>query len=117
MPNLIKNELAIELFWIISKVFSEYIANDTKAFKMFVANRAQVIQENNGANEWRYIGTKDSPAHNVLLASGWSTQTRAFIHHCVGEQKLAELPFDRLHKESHFVCCGVDLCVPLKIKG
>ena len=51
MPNLIKNELAIELFWIISKVFSEYIANDTKTFKMFVANRAQVIQENNGANE------------------------------------------------------------------
>ena len=51
MPNLIKNELAIELFWIISKVFSEYIANHTKAFKMFVANRAQVIQENNGANE------------------------------------------------------------------
>ena len=53
---LIKNELEIEeltkYFWTDSKVVLGYIANDSRAFKTFVANRVQAIQEYSRANQW-----------------------------------------------------------------
>ena len=46
---LIKKELEMEelteYFWTDSKVVLGYISNDSRAFKTFVANRVQVIQE------------------------------------------------------------------------
>ena len=50
--------------------------------------------------------------------------THKFIHYCVvcrslrgklGEQKMAELPFDRLQEELPFTYCGVDLFGPFVI--
>ena len=39
-----------------------YIKNETKKFKIFVANRVQFIQENTKKDQWKYIQTKQNPA-------------------------------------------------------
>ena len=39
-----------------------YIKNETKKFKIFVANRVQFIQENTKNDQWKYIQTKQNPA-------------------------------------------------------
>ena len=53
-----------------------------------------------------------------------NSATRKFIHYCVvcrslrgklGEQKMAELPFDRLQEEPPFTYCQVDLFGPFVI--
>ena len=53
-----------------------------------------------------------------------NSATRKFIHYCVvcrslrgklGEQKMAEMPFDRLQEEPPFTYCGVDLFGPFVI--
>ena len=35
-----------------------YIRNKAKRFKVFAANRVQLISENSDVNQWRYIETK-----------------------------------------------------------
>ena len=53
---LIKKELEMkeltEYSWTDSKVVLGYIANDSRAFKTFVANRVQAIQEYSNPNQW-----------------------------------------------------------------
>ena len=53
---MIKKELETEelteYFWTDSKVVLGYIANDSRAFKTFVANRVQAIQEYSNPNQW-----------------------------------------------------------------
>ena len=66
---LIKKELEMEelteYFWTDSKVVLGYIANDSRAFKTFVANRVQAIQEYSIANQWNYIPSEDNPADDA----------------------------------------------------
>ena len=38
-----------------------YIRNEVKRFKIFVANRVQLIRKKSGLNQWRYIETKKNP--------------------------------------------------------
>ena len=38
-----------------------YIRNEAKRFKIFVANRVQLIRKKSGVNQWRYIETKNNP--------------------------------------------------------
>ena len=63
---------------------------------------------------------------NEIQTSGFwnvcvNSTTHKFIHYCVvyrslrgklGEQKMADLPFDRLQEEPLFTYCGVDLFGP-----
>ena len=48
--NMIKKELQLqefdEYFWTGIRVVLGYVANDTRAFEIFVANRVHMIQEN-----------------------------------------------------------------------
>ena len=50
ISNMIKKELQLhkfdEYFWTDSRVVLGYFANDTRAFKTFVAKRVHMIQEN-----------------------------------------------------------------------
>ena len=39
-----------------------YTNNDTKKFKIFVANRMQQIHEGSNINQWRYVPSKINPA-------------------------------------------------------
>ena len=50
VANQLKRELSLnvdrEIFWTNSQVALGYIKNETKKFKVFVANRVQFIQDN-----------------------------------------------------------------------
>ena len=51
-----------EYFWTDSKIVLGYLANDTKRFYMYVANRTQEIKESTDQNQWNYVRSKDNPA-------------------------------------------------------
>ena len=51
-----------ENFWTDSKVVLEYIANESRQFHVFVANRVQEIQENTSVDQWKYVEPKQDPA-------------------------------------------------------
>ena len=67
--NMIKKELQLQgldkYFWTDSKVVLGYIANDTRAFNTFLANRVHMIQENSNAEQWKYVTTKEIPADDA----------------------------------------------------
>ena len=82
---LIKNELETEelteYFWTESKVDLGYIANDSRDFKTFVANRPQAIQEYSSANQRSYIPSEDNPvdeASRGMTFKNFSNITRWF---------------------------------------
>ena len=51
-----------EYFWTDSKVVLGYIANESRRFHVFVANRVQEIQENTSVDQWKYVESKQNPA-------------------------------------------------------
>ena len=66
---LLKRELQMnydkEIFWRDSEVTLGYIKNKSKKFKIFVANRIELIQEHSEAEQWHYVNTKENPADYV----------------------------------------------------
>ncbi len=68
-----------EFFWTDSKVVLGYIANETRRFHIFVANRVQQIQDHSSPDQWRYVDTKLNPADHAsrglspkeFLRSNW----------------------------------------------
>ncbi|XP_074620876.1 uncharacterized protein LOC141879485 [Acropora palmata] len=65
-----------EVFQTDSKVVLGYIANETRRFHIFVANRVQQIQEHSSPDQWRYVDTKSNPADHAsqgLTPQGLST--------------------------------------------
>ena len=66
---LIRRELDIEwkneTFWTDSKVALGYISNNTKKFKIFIANRIQQIHEGSNVNQLRYVPSKMNPADDA----------------------------------------------------
>jgi hypothetical protein len=54
-------EEMVEHFWTDSKVVLGYIANESKRFHVFVANRIQQIQERTIREQWHYADTKSNP--------------------------------------------------------
>ena len=66
---LIRKELNLgniaERFWTDSQVVLAYIRSTTKRFKVFVANRAQKIQEHSDANQWKYEKGRDNAADDA----------------------------------------------------
>ena len=66
ISELIQKELQLlnvkETFWTDSKVVLGYIRNESRKFKVFVANRIEMIRDHIDIHQWCYIGTKDNPA-------------------------------------------------------
>ena len=66
---LMRTELDIEwknqTFWRDIKVVLDYINNNTKKFKIFVANRIQQIHEGSNVSQWRYVPSKMNPADDA----------------------------------------------------
>ncbi|XP_057290844.1 uncharacterized protein LOC130613498 [Hydractinia symbiolongicarpus] len=56
MSKVIKKELTYpinnEFFWTDSQVVLSYICNSEKRFKIFVANRIQIIKDHSDVNQW-----------------------------------------------------------------
>lgn len=69
VSNQIKKELAEylpknvkETFWTDSQVVLGYLQNDIKRFKIFVANRVQLIRDQTEVGQWNYVNTSVNPA-------------------------------------------------------
>ena len=69
ISNIIKKNLQLqefdEYFWTDSRDVLRCIANDTRAFKTFVANRVLMLQENSNVELWKYVPSKKNPADNA----------------------------------------------------
>ena len=72
MSQLVKRELELndvtsikEHFWTDSQVFLGYINNESKRFKVLVANRVQLICDNLNTNQWHYVDPKSNPADDA----------------------------------------------------
>ena len=78
-----KLEYTHETFWTDSKVVLGYIQNNTKRFKIFVANRIRQIHESCRVEQWRYVSSKLNPADHVPRGLGIANverQTSTWIH-------------------------------------
>ena len=66
VSNLLNSELdmapLLNEYWCDSKIVLGYITNEVKRFKLYVANRAQLIRETTDVDRWRYIPSADNPA-------------------------------------------------------
>ena len=49
-------------FWTDSQITLAYIRNDSKRFKVFVANRVATIRRHSVPDQWHHIGGKQNPA-------------------------------------------------------
>ena len=49
-------------YWVDNKIVLGYITNCKRRFKIFVANRVQIIQDYTKGKNWNYVETKDNPA-------------------------------------------------------
>ena len=66
ISSMLQQELnfsdAEEMYWTDSKIVLGYIANDSRRFHVFVANRLQLINEHTVQSQWRHVDTKENPA-------------------------------------------------------
>ena len=69
ISKMLRDELDIHIsskvFWTDSQVVLGYINNDSRRFKIFVANRVQFIRDNTDIEQWHYISTHDNPADDA----------------------------------------------------
>ena len=72
ISQLIKRELELnyvtsirEHFWTDRQVVLGYVNNESKRFKVFVANRVQLIHDNSNTNQWHYVDTNSNPADDA----------------------------------------------------
>ena len=78
---MLRRELTIhqtikEYFWTDSEVVLGYVNNDAKHFKIFVANRVQLIQENSDVNQWMYVDSRSNPADDTSCGISPSNQEK-----------------------------------------
>ena len=64
--ELLRRELDIPLarscFWTDSTLVLQYINNEERRFRVFVANRIAEIRSRSEPKDWRHVPTKDNPA-------------------------------------------------------
>lgn len=69
LDQTVREELDIPIsqstFWSDSTCVLQYIRNQSKRFRTFVANRLSVIHENSAPHQWRYVSSEDNPADEV----------------------------------------------------
>ena len=74
-------DVAASYFWVDSDIVLKYIANNTKRYHTFVANRLSVIHSLTSNSQWNFICGKDNPAD--LLTRGLdadSLQRSSWFH-------------------------------------
>ncbi|XP_053398928.1 uncharacterized protein LOC128556932 [Mercenaria mercenaria] len=63
---LLEQELDLEsvkhFYWTDSRVVLGYIANESKRFHVFVANRIQQIRDHSEVSQWKYVESAQNPA-------------------------------------------------------
>ena len=53
-------ESSTETYWVDSKIVLRYLNNDSKRFRIFVANRKTKIRDLTTKEQWRYVSTKEN---------------------------------------------------------
>lgn len=61
----------VEYFWTDSTIVLGYIKNESARFKVFVANRVQMIHEGSSPNQWFHVDSSENPADDGSRAV-WS---------------------------------------------
>ena len=54
-----------EYYWTDSTVVLGCINNDLKRFKVFVANRVQLIRDHTDVKQWHYVNTANNPSSRI----------------------------------------------------
>ena len=54
-----------EVFWSDSKVVLGYLANESKRFHVYVANRVQQHRDETSPDQWKYVDTENNPADHA----------------------------------------------------
>ena len=76
LSTLLDRELKIEgvnhYFWTDSRIVLGYLANDSKRFKVYVANRVQEVHNASSPTQWRYVASQENPAD--LASRGMSAE-------------------------------------------
>ena len=65
LSKIIKGQLpwiGKEFFWTDSSVVLGYIKNTSTRFKVFVANRVQLIRDRTDVGDWHQVSSKNNPA-------------------------------------------------------
>ena len=66
LANTIRKEMTYffvrTVFWTDSQVVLQFIANESRMFRTFVANRVAEIRESSQPSEWRHVPGKQNPA-------------------------------------------------------
>ena len=73
-------------FWTDSRIVLSYIRNESKRFKVFVANRVSKIRQLSEPDQWHHIPGEDNPAD--VLSRGCSVDNLPDIwfrgaHFCI----------------------------------
>ena len=104
---LVKDELRVEnvkmFYYTDSKVALGYICNDVKRFRVFVANRHQLIRSYTKKEDWRHVDTKKNPADDASrgLSMRQSEKVQRWLH---GPEFLREEKADN--------DCEINACIP-----
>ena len=59
--ELKKQEMKV-YYWVDNKIVLGYIMNETRRYRIFVANRVRLIDEYTEKEQWNYIDTENNPA-------------------------------------------------------
>ena len=51
-----------ETFWTDSEAVLRYIANESRKFKIFVANKVEMTKEGSDPSQWFYVNSKENLA-------------------------------------------------------
>ena len=66
VSEMLNKELSYEtisnFYWTDSKIVLGFLANESKRFHIFVANRVQVIHDASDPQQWHHVSTKLNPA-------------------------------------------------------
>ena len=81
VSRMLQKELIIhskikEYFWTDSQIVLSYINSNSKRFKVFVANRVQLIKENSDVSQWMYIESKFNPADDTCCGLSASNREK-----------------------------------------
>ena len=66
ISDLVQQELdykdVVQWYWTDSKIVMGYIANDSRRFHVYVANRVQQIRDLTNPKQWRHVDSDKNPA-------------------------------------------------------
>ena len=66
---MLKEELKIDnikdVYWTDSKIVLGYISNESRRFRVYVANRVQMIRSHTEKRQWMFVPTDENPADFV----------------------------------------------------